>query len=247
MKKALLRIFVLLIVLPGAIFCALWSLEEGGFFHIDSIEISLMRENTQPKFLQPYLQDLEKKMEALRGQSLWKVDLFKVASEISKIEWIEDVSFSRRWPSSLVISLKPKEIYFVMLGKGGKLLPVTESGETLTAVDLKQAPDVPILQSEVFHQKADVRKKAIDMMKEISADGSFSRKTISEVHFENREGFWMTLIKNGVKVKMGDDRIALKSARVSQVLDYMEAKNFSARVIDANLSKKVLVRLRKDP
>jgi cell division protein FtsQ len=39
----------------------------------------------------------------------------------------------------------------------------------------------------------------------------------------------------------------LKAARVAQVIEYMETRQLEARVIDANLSKKVLVRLRKDP
>ena len=41
--------------------------------------------------------------------------------------------------------------------------------------------------------------------------------------------------------------IPIKAQRVSQVLEYMETRQLEARVIDANLSKKVLVRLRKDP
>lgn len=247
MKKALIRIFVLLILLPGAIASALWSLEQSGFFCIDSIEITLEEVPPQPQFLQPLLIDFDKQMESYRGQSLWRVDLFKISEQLSKLDWVEDVSFSRRWPSKLKVLLKPKEVYFVMLGKPGKLLPVMESGEILPAVDVKQAPDVPLLQSEIFQHDILTRKKAIDVIKEISNEGSFSRKNISEIHFDKRDGFWMTLVQNGVQVKMGEDRIALKSARVAQVLDYMEAKNFSARVIDANLSKKVLVRLRKEP
>ncbi len=57
----------------------------------------------------------------------------------------------------------------------------------------------------------------------------------------------MTMIKTGIQVKMGEDQVSLKSARVAQVVDYLETRQFDARVIDANLSKKVLVRLRKDP
>ena len=247
MKRTLLRFFVLLIILPGAVISALWSMEQSGFFQIDHIEIALQEVPTQPQFLQPFLLDFEKQVEAYRGQSLWQVDLYKMSKELSKLEWIEDISFSRRWPSKLKILLKPKQVYFVLLGKGGKLLPVIENGQLLPAVESKQAPDVPLLQSEVFNQDSELRKKAVTVLKEISEDGNFSRKTISEVHFDKREGFWMTLIQSGIRVNLGDDRIALKSARVSQVLDYMEAKSFSPRVIDANLSKKVLVRLRKDP
>ena len=43
--------------------------------------------------------------------------------------------------------------------------------------------------------------------------------------------------------KYGEDQFEIKSSRVSQVIDYLENRDLKARVIDANLSKKVLVRL----
>ena len=46
---------------------------------------------------------------------------------------------------------------------------------------------------------------------------------------------------------MGDDQFIVKGARVNQVLEYLESNEFKARVIDATLSQKVLVRLRKGP
>ena len=100
---------------------------------------------------------------------------------------------------------------------------------------------------DAFEKNIEMRKKAISAVQEIPVEGKFSRKNISALHFDQKTGFWATLIESGMKVKMGEDRIALKSARVSQVLEYMESRGLEARVIDANLSKKVLVRLRKDP
>ena len=65
--------------------------------------------------------------------------------------------------------------------------------------------------------------------------------------YKEKEGFWLTLIRSGVEVRIGEELVPLKSARVSQVLDYLKSHQFEARVIDADLSQKVLVRLRKDP
>jgi cell division protein FtsQ len=53
--------------------------------------------------------------------------------------------------------------------------------------------------------------------------------------------------KSNIKIKLGEDQFAVKSARVSQVMDYLEKRDLKARVIDANLSKKVLVRLQQSP
>jgi cell division protein FtsQ len=50
-----------------------------------------------------------------------------------------------------------------------------------------------------------------------------------------------------LRVKLGNENFESKSLRVSQVIDYIENKQIEARVIDANLSQKVLVRLRKEP
>ena len=72
-----------------------------------------------------------------------------------------------------------------------------------------------------------------------------SRTKLSEVSYDRRDGYWIQLIDSNVKIKFGENDFAMKSARVSQVLEYLEKKDLKARVIDANLSKKVLVRLQQ--
>ncbi|HEY1080413.1 MAG TPA: cell division protein FtsQ/DivIB, partial [Bdellovibrio sp.] len=139
------------------------------------------------------------------------------------------------------------EVKLLFMAKGGKLMPIIRDGTFLQEVDSKEAPDVALVEGEVFLKKPELRKKAVEVLEQIPSEGSFSKKTISEIRYDSKEGFWMTLIKTGVQVKMGEDQMSLKAARVSQVVDYLESRQFDARVIDANLSKKVLVRLRKDP
>ena len=124
---------------------------------------------------------------------------------------------------------------------------MTRDGNFLDTIETRQAPDVALLEGEIFLKKPELRKKAVEVLAELPEEGSFSQKSISEVRYDTKEGFWMTLIKSGIQVKIGEDKVGLKAARVSQVVDYLDSRQFEARVIDANLSKKVLVRLRKDP
>ena len=53
----------------------------------------------------------------------------------------------------------------------------------------------------------------------------------------------MTMVKSAVAVKIGEDAIALKSVRLGQVLEYLNNRGMNATSLDANLSKKVLVKL----
>jgi hypothetical protein len=169
------------------------------------------------------------------------------SKEAKDCDWIERAMISRSWPATLSLKIVPYEVKLLYMAKAGKLVPIIKDGSFLTPVEAKQAPDVALLQGESFANKNELRKKAVDVIEQIPAEGSFSRKTISEIRYDGKEGFWMTMIKTGVQVKIGDDQVALKANRVSKVVDYLENRQFDARVIDANLSKKVLVRLRKDP
>jgi cell division protein FtsQ len=241
--KFLFAIFVIPLVL-GFSFV---SLERGGFFNIDQIELIVEETPESPLYLQPQMKRLDELLEGHRGQSLWSLDLNAITRQISDEEWIQDVTLTRRFPSRIRVVIQPKAVKLLYLGRGGKLLPVVADGSFLQSVEPHLAPDVPLLVGEAFAEKIEMRKKSVEALEMVPREGSFSRKTISEIQYDPKEGYWMTLVKDGIKVKMGEDLMSLKGARVSQVIDYMEAHSFQARVIDANLSKKVLVRLRKDP
>ena len=248
MKQLVLKLIFGFIVLPAILVATVFHLNKSGFFNIQRVEIILVNPLPgQTQFLKPLVEKLEKDLVQYQGMSLWDIKLKTVSKQLKQLEWIESSSLKRSWPTSLTVRVKPYEVKLLFLGKGGRLVPIIRDGSFLDAVDAKQAPDVAILDGEVFSKTPELRKKAVAVMEEIPETGGFSKQTISEIRYDQKEGFWMSLIKTGMKVKIGEDQVALKAARVSQVVDYLENHRFDARVIDANLSKKVLVRLRKDP
>lgn len=248
MKKLVLKLIFGFIVLPAALAGTLFYLDENGFFNIRTVEVVLENPPAgQEQFLRPHVDRLEASLARYKGVSLWNIKLKKVSREVDALNWVEGLNIKRSWPTTLSVRVRPHEVKLLFMAKGGKLVPIIKDGTFLDPVESKQAPDVVLLDGEGFVKKTELRKKAVDVVEQIPAEGSFSRKTISEIRYDNKEGFWMTMIKTGIQVKMGEDQVSLKSARVSQVVDYLESRQFDARVIDANLSKKVLVRLRKDP
>ncbi len=247
MKKLIFKLFVAVVVIPALVAGTIFWLDRQGFFNLDQIEITIENRDINPQFLQPLVADLNANMEGYRGRSLWHLDLPKISAGTQKMKWIESIAISRRWPSRLQVTVQPKSVKLLFLSKAGDIFPIVEDGSFLPAVSTKTAPDVALLEGTAFESNLEMRKKAVKVISEIPRDGKFSHGKISELRFDPKEGFWATLIQSGIKVKMGEENIPLKSARVSQVLEYLETRQLEARVIDANLSKKVLVRLRKDP
>lgn len=248
MKKLVLKLIFGFVVIPAVLAGTLFYLNKNGFFNIQKIEVVLENPTSgQEQFLKPNVDQLEATLAKYKGISLWNIKLKNISKEAKDCDWIERAMISRSWPATLSLKIVPYEVKLLYMAKAGKLVPIIKDGSFLNPVEAKQAPDVALLQGESFANKNELRKKAVDVIEQIPAEGSFSRKTISEIRYDGKEGFWMTMIKTGVQVKIGDDQVALKANRVSKVVDYLENRQFDARVIDANLSKKVLVRLRKDP
>ena len=241
--RSTIRLLVAFLVLPGAVAATLYRMESHGFFDLDHIEITLEDAPAKAAFLKPLVDQLDRRLEAERGRSLWRLDAGKLSREIGNLNWVEGHSLARTWPRGLVVKIKPRPVKALYLTKENIFIPVIREGQMLDPVDPKLAPDVVILDGEAFRKREDLRRKAVSMMDEIPESGTFSRKTISEIRWSNKDGFMMRMVRTGLEVKIGDDHMALKAARVSQVIDYLNARNLSAQSLDANLSKKVLVKL----
>jgi cell division protein FtsQ len=246
-KKLILSLVLGLIVIPVSVVGVMYSLHKSGFFNLDKIQIVVENSEGQSHFIKPLVRDLDHEINSYRGVSLWQLDLNKIAAQVSAHPWVQHVALARRWPAQLEIMVVPREVKLLFVNSDGSLSPIVEDGSFLPAVSAKEAPDVSLLEGKIFLRDLKLRRQAVAIISAIPKEGRFSRKTISEVSYNSKEGFWTTLIQTGLRVKLGEENIPLKAARVGQVLEYMETRDLQARVIDADLSKKVLVRLRKGP
>lgn len=247
MKRIILSFFIGLVVIPASVAGVLYSLNKNHFFDLDAIKITLQSGDENSAFMKPLIAEMNEQLSKIKNQSLWDLSLNEITDQLSQADWVESIRVSRRWPSTLNVEILPKNVELVYLKNSGEMYPMVTDGSFLRPVGTANSPDALILQGEVFEKKLEMRKKAIELVNQIPTEGKFSRKNISTLSYDENNGFWATLVTSGMKVQMGESRISLKSQRVSQVLEYMESRGLEARVIDANLSKKVLVRLRKDP
>lgn len=247
MLKRVLMFTASLVLVVASLVSSVWGLNKRGFFNLSKIEIVLSKSFDQPRFLKSTLEDLDLQLAQLKGKSLWSLDLVQIEEELKKLSWISEHQVRRHWPDRLEVSVIPKEVKFLFVGKNGQLFPVLQDGVFLKAVSGENLPDVILLRGDEFVKNNDLLKRAIHLLAEIPEQGHFSKQTISELRYDAKEGFHANLLKSPVRIKLGEEELNLRAERISQVLEYLETHQLDARVIDANLTKKVLVRLRKGP
>jgi cell division protein FtsQ len=240
-----IKLSLIFIFIPGLIFYSLRVLNQRGFFNINDVVIVYEKTPDQKNYFDPLLEKIKLDLNNLKGQSLLSLDFKKISQQLKSRDWIANFHISKSWPQALKITIQPQAVKLLLV-KGTQLIPVIENGSLLTAVEAHQAPDVILLNESSFSTDRELRKKAIKMTQEIPPEGSFSQKKISEIFYDKKEGFWVQMVDQGLQVKLGEGQVSLKSARVGQVLDYVKSHDIKPRLIDANLSKKVILKLEKN-
>ncbi len=247
MKKTFLKISLILILLPLLIGIPLWSLNDQGYFLLNKINFENQEVASTDAYISTLMKSLDKKLEVFKGKSLFEVDLNEIVKIISSEKWIQSFEVQREWPNSLKVKIKNYELVMLYWNEKNEAFPIFSNNEMLDKINRKEIPDLIHVFDKKYASQKDLRKKTIEMIQKLPEQGPLSQKQIAEVGYDNKAGFWLQLIKKDLLVKMGDEKIEIKSERVSNVIEYLESKQIDARVIDANLSQKVLVRLRKDP
>lgn len=250
MLKKIIKFCLSLIVIPGLIVGSVWYLNKSHFFDVTELDFKTEFSKESPNgksILDNEIGVLSKKLESFKGTSLFEVDLEKIQQTIEMENWVKSVEVYREWPNRLKIVIDAYDIVLLFWMNEKKIFPILENNRVLDPLSISQAPDRAITLEKKIFTETKIRKKAIDLLGSLPLNGSFSTAKISEVGYDSKEGFWTELLNREMRVKLGNENFETKSLRVSQVLDYIENKQIEARVIDANLSQKVLVRLRKEP
>jgi cell division protein FtsQ len=245
--KKFLRFSLYSILFVAATAALYLQLSISGFFQIQQVKVYIENDESSQFSSLSAFEKINKEADKMRGQDLYKVDLSGLQIQLRQEGWIRSFQIARRWPAQLEIRIRPQTVYFSILNDKGKLLPVIESGKILDEVSVARAPLAPLTRQKEFINNDELRVRAVQLFKNIPLQGEFSRKSISEIEFDKSRGFVLTLTDGSISVKLGENNVRQKSLQITQVMHYLKERQFQARVIDANLSQKVLVRLRKDP
>jgi cell division protein FtsQ len=239
-KKTLLK---LTLVFAAAIGIAVsgYTFSKSSIFYLEKINYSYGIQNSYLEILKP---QIELKMQTRIGKSIWDIDIFTVEQDLESLPWVQNIVISRQFPNELFVEVEPKKIIANIMKTPSKVQPVAYDSSLLTDVEITKAPLVPILSGNAFSKSDDLRKKALDILRELPLEGTFSYNSVSEVYPFKNDEFQLLLKNSKALVVINTENVPLKAARISKVIDYMDPSEMKGRVIDSNFSKKVLVRPR---
>ena len=246
MKKVLIYFAGIFIVISlGAM--GVHALFKSSVFYLKTIEYQFTESNSYIETLKPAVQN---EFNHYVGTSLWNIDIFEIEKSLKRHAWIENISLSRILPNELVVQIEPKKVVADILKSPSRVQPIADDATVMEPVEITKSPPAPLLSHKSFSSNEALRKTALAFLKDLPEDGSFSRKNISEIipikkNSNQQNDLFKVLLKNSkAEVLINTENVTLKAARVSRVIDYLDDREMEDRIIDANFSKKVLVRPR---
>ena len=223
----------------------LWKSHQTGLFDVKTIEVLPMEAAAVASF--PLVESqVKNQLSVFLHQPIWKMKISEMTERVMRERWVKDARITRAFPDTIKVWIQPRQIAALLLDKDRQILPVAVDASLLPLMK-NSNPDAPYLSGQNLYENVELRRRAIEVLSQLPDSGLLSHKAVSEIFYNTQEGFVLVLNTGGLEVLLGENSNMEKIFQINSVLDYVSAKKIKARVIDARLSKKVLVRLRKRP
>ncbi|MFH1465525.1 MAG: cell division protein FtsQ/DivIB [Pseudomonadota bacterium] len=151
---------------------------------------------------------------------LWQVDLASVVQGVLNHPWVAEVDASRRWPDTVVIRIVEHRPQLLLQQQG--LYYVDAQGEVFKRARSSDL-DYPVLTGlaegavarhpEVARR---VLRDAVALLDTVDASGEFTRADLSEIHFDEHEGFTLVL-RSGAELALGFSEPAERLGRLARM------------------------------
>lgn len=233
-----LKSLVLVAVLVAVVGLAAWIQPE----YLKINEVMIAPDGAEEVLFQQIRRTLWPQLKEIKGQYLWQPNLEKILKMIEGDQRVESVRINRRWPNHLEVKIRPHRAVLSLLRADGTFYPVAQDASLLPAS--RDYLDLPVLRGELFFKQSDLRTQALQLLSELPSQGPLQVRTVSEIKYDEGEGFSIFLVATGTQVRFGHEDYARRAVLVERVLGYLESHQMQARVIDARFSKKVVVQLR---
>ncbi len=218
------------------------------FFRVSDLDVQLSEDASQGVIFNKIKDTFETRFKYLRGRYVWQLDIADLLTKVQNDLRVKEAKVTRILPNKVLISVTPyTPIASIMTKSSDKLYPVARDGEVLPALETAETPDGPILRGEIFLQDQSARLNVLKLMLALPERGSLSLSQISEIQFDRKRGYILTASPGGIDIWMGAEDFTRHASQAQRVLDYLRTQQLTGRIIDARLSKKVVVKLRNAP
>lgn len=182
-----------------------------------------------------------------RGTPIWKISLLDIKEKMAEFPQVRNLQVQKLWPDGLEVNYSLPRLKVIYQTNDNQYKLLADDGNWFGPVKWSRLPGLPWVRGEWIIKFPDLKENLLSLLQQLPQKGTLALDQISDIQFNQLDGFLVTMLKSGQQVRFGTDNFDIKSLRVAQVLEYLQNRSLESRVIDANFSKKVLVRLRNHP
>jgi len=243
-----MRIFIIWILI-GILISAMAGvlIKEKSIFNVSGLAIDIEVNASDRIVWAEEISKVESALKHFHGLPIWKISMEDVRKSLEAFTNLEKIQVQKNWPHNLEIKYSLPALKAINPIGENKFKILTEQKKWIGPVNWSRLPNLPWIRGSWIERKPELISKVIELLNQIPLKGSLTPEQISEIQYNDIDGFLITLVKTGQQIRFGTDSFEIKSLRANQVLDYLNSKGLESRVIDLNFSKKVLVRLRNQP
>ncbi len=181
-----------------------------------------------------------------KGVNIFTIDLKAIEREMERDPRIQEVSISRRLPSTITVAIREREP--VMLIGGERLLALDEEGMVMPVDGITLPLDIPILTgvrpplepgSGAHHL---VIQKGLEIRKAVRKQAPVLWDAISEINLGQPESPRLYLAPNGSEVRLGSGDFGTQVQRLWIVLRDLAAKGVDVQTLDLRFRNQLVCR-----
>ncbi|GEM_PF-2656999 len=248
--KIIFSSLFLIVFIPTVLLLSFLELKKSGFFLIKDVSFQIEAPNKQMGFYQSLSKKVEHSISMLKGRSYWEPVLPSDLNLQGQNMWIEGYSIYKKFPNQMVVKLKASPILFVYKKNGKSFIYCKNEKRTQIlpqSLDFLAVPVIQLNPNDESEQDDILLSKIKDFVAQLPDDGPISLASIRSLRWDNKKGFELEMLPDGVKIYLGHEDVKTRLTRVTRVLSYLRENGIQARVIDSNFLKKVLVKPRSQP
>ncbi len=236
------RIFIKVIFSISIAGCFIAFFLFSPLFSISKKEIVYESSVVFPPYIQHLQSEFDKSLGKFVGKNILSTGINQVRNFAEKQNWLSDIHVKKTLPNTLNISARVKNIVASFHAKNNIVYCLFDDGSFLKNVPLALLPDVPVISSDTMFFDSLVRNQLAFMLKEISKKKWVNLNEIDQVFYTEEKGFSFSFLKFNLTIVLGFNNFESKMNRAQKVIDHYGIEYLDEHVIDANFSKKVLVR-----
>ncbi|MFA5515080.1 MAG: FtsQ-type POTRA domain-containing protein [Desulfuromonadales bacterium] len=186
--------------------------------------------------------------EIVPGVSIFQIDLNAVGRKIEENPWVAQAQVERVYPREVVIRIRERAPcaivnlgYLYYVDAEGVVFKMLEPGDeldfpVLTGIERKFLLDQPEAAGKIMTE-------AMSVFDAVAGRSDFTLGDVSELHYDQIEGYVLTTMAGGVPIRLGFGSFAHKLDRLERIYPELKSRLATLKYIDLNVADRVIVRV----